>query len=59
MSETEEAQQNVATALAVIEGTNTIADLLDGMRTGLVERGWSVHNAEIAAIEFYRIERTR
>jgi hypothetical protein len=45
--------------LAIIEGTHAIADLMDGMRSTLVDRGWSAHTAEIAAIEFYRMERSR
>lgn len=45
--------------LAVIEGTNTIADLVDGFKQALVERGWSEPSAEHAAVVVYQVERLK
>lgn len=43
--------------LAVIEGVNAVADLIDAFKAALIARGWSEHMAEMAAITAYQTER--
>jgi len=43
--------------LALIEGTHAVADILEGFKAALIERGWSAANAEAAAVSIYVTER--
>ena len=49
MTDEQSANESIDAALAMIEATGNVVGLLDGLKTGLEERGWGPSAASHAA----------